>query len=375
MYITTITINVVSEAPGNMWLRAPFIGMNAHYPFHTGTNQIYISPKLIQNSNATIENKTIHLLSDIDIVVNVITAGSSYHAEEGFLALPRLESATQFIVATGIPYDSNRPSEILIASYENTTTVSLTYPQGLTFDTVSVNLSEYKTYMFRSMYDLSGTYIQSSRPISVIAGNTYTMPIGAYVSYTIEQVPPTDFLGNEYLVPPLRSHSIYKLKILSPNYNAVLTLQNSTGTFRFMLYSDLPLAVFNKNEPAFISSSKPIMVVQFGLGFMTTVPSISNYLRRYDFLVPTITASVVNYVCIISTTTDDIVLDSVKPTGKNISFMNTTKGNFTVMTTSVAIGRHSITSMSGTLYFGAILYGYTTYTGYAFPLGLRATSG
>ena len=362
-----------------MWLRAPYIGMNRHYLLHSGTKEISISTNIIQNSNLTVENKTIHLTSDTDISVNVITAGNYYIDVEGFMVLPRRESAKQFIIATGVPFSSSYPSEILIASYENTTSVSITFPRDLTGIsipnyTISVNLAAYKTYMLKSMYDLSGTYINSSHPISVIAGVRYSSTIYGYQSYLLEQVPPTNVLGTEYLVPPLQNHTTYILRTLSPSNHVLLKFYNSTGVYSFMVYRDLPLIMVNKNEPVFISSSQPIMVVQFGRAFMMTVPGISNYLRNYDFLVPTVKVPIVNYVCLISTN-GNVLLDSKQPSGQSISFMNTTHGNFTIITTNITVGRHSITSTSGTTYFGAMLYGQYGGYGYGFPLGMGTTSG
>ena len=328
-------------------------------------------------TNNTIENKTIHLVSDTDLSVNVITNGGNYHAVEGFLVLPRRESGKQFIIATDKPYI--HPSEILIASYENATKVSIILPQDLTGKTVSnstitTTLAAYRTYMLKSIYDLSGTFIQSSRPISVTSGNAYAKPDGKYESYLVEQIPSIDVLGKDYLVPPLQGHRTYKLKLLSPTNHVLLKFYNSTGMFQFMLHRYLPLEMWNRNEPVFISSSQPVMVVQYGTGIMMIVPSISNYLQKYDFLVPTITASLNNYVSLISTS-GDILLDSKKISAKNISLINTTKGNFTIITTIVTVGRHSITSASGSTYFGAMLYGHSTTTGYGFPLGIGTNNG
>lgn len=388
-YISKVTLNIASQYPGMVWVRAPSVGINHQYLIHAGTREIVIPYGIIQTTNHTIENKTIHLVSDTDISVHVLYHGSYYYCQEGFLVLPIRESSKRFVIATARPYRTSNPAEVSIAAHKNSTTVVITFPQDLTgmfvADTkLTLTLNEYQTYQFKSKYDLSGALIQSSHPISVTAGNSYTtiQSTDGYPSVLIEQMPSIDFLDKYFLIPPLHGRSKYMFKLTAPENHISLTVLNSTGSYNFMIYRDLPLNLFNDNEPVFISSDRPILITQysldykvdsFGGAFVWIVPSIFNYLDRYDFFIPSDQSSFTNYLCVIATT-ENIVLDSAKIPSTNTSFINTPKGNFTIFTTTVSVGRHSITSTNRSQSYGAFLYGYKTYAGYGFPLGMKTTA-
>ena len=342
------------------------------------------------------ENKSVHIISDTDISVNVLVSGGSYtYSYGGFLAFPLLETSkpVDFVVASFLEYSTSHPSEILLTASSNATKLSIELPDDLTGtfvqnNTLQLTLDEYQTYQLQSKYDLSGTYIQSSAPLSVITG-TMLAVVGNYIpGYIIDQMPPTVFLGTRFIVPPLETRIGYFVKIIAPENKIFVKLENSTGTFSFVVYKGLVQNILViKSEPVFISSQRPVMVAQYGLDYnvdnkggkmMMIVPSISNYMDKYTFLISANQSPFSNFLCVISPTNNvsDIHVDSqpLSTAAVNASYISTILDNFTISVVRPSPGRHTVASRSGTTTFGALLYGFYDYGGYGFPLGMRKSA-
>ena len=360
---------------------------------NSGTKEIFLS-QVIQTANTTVENKTVYIISDTDISVNVLVSGGYRYG--GFLVFPLQQTLrnVSFLVASFPVYTSKYPSEIQLIASRNSTRISIEFPDDLTGTYIQNNamhltLDERQTYQLQSVYDLSGTRIQSSAPISVISG-TMLAQIGSrprYSGYIIDQMPPVVFLGTRFIVPTLETRTGYYIKIIAPENHISVKLHKSTGTYSFMLYRGIVQNILmNNSEPVFILSNRPVMVSQYGLDYnvdrkggemMMVVPSISNYMNRYNFLIPSIQSPFANFLSVISLTTNvsDIIVDSqpLSSSASTTSYIKTVAGNFTISVVKLLPGRHSVASKSGTTTFGALLYGFYSSFGYGFPLGMRAT--
>lgn len=220
-------------------------------------------------------------------------------------------------------------------------------------------------------------------PISVVAGTLYVeTPTSANTgSVVMEQIPPEEYFGEHFIVPPLFGRSAYMIKILAVDGHILATLHNKSGSYQFMINRGLPVTLYNENDAVFISSRDPILVVQnalsyevdnIGSDFTMIIPSISNFMRRYDFLVPNLFAAS-NFICVILPTTrsSDVLLDSSPFSAVTTSHITTTDGNFTVLTTNVSPERHSITSYGNMAKMGALFYGNSSNDGFGFPLGIK----
>ena len=381
----TITISIVSETPGNLWVRAPAVGIDSHYRAQAGTREITIPTQIMQTTNDSIENKAIHIVSDTNIAVNVIMSASLWH--EGFLALPIHETAKEFVVATTIaPGTKLQPAEFLIASTKNGTQIAITFPKN---NTITLTLNMHQTYQFQAMYDLSGTYIRSSAPISVTAGNAYSWfsPHAVYGSFFAEQMPSTDFSGSHFIIPSLIGRAKFFVKIVTSKDHSLITLRNSTNTYNLVVTRGHPLRLENTNGVIYITSDQPCLVAVFswdhaievsggGGEFMWVVPSISNYMMSYDFVIPTSQTAFSSHLFIISPTSNvsDIYLDSAPLAPSSRSTIQTNEGGFTTMSQKISTGKHTVTSRSGSTSFGALLFGENGGRGYGFPLGMKGAS-
>ena len=290
-----ISVNIASETPGRIYVSAPAVGINRHYLINSGSKEIFLTSQIIQTANTTVENKTVHIISDTDISVYVLVRG--YFSYDGFLVFPLPDSlrTTSFVIASYGIYIVSIPSEILLIASRNSTKISVEFPDDLTGtfirnNSMNITLDERQTYQLQSVYDLSGTRIESSAPISVIAGTMLArINSGFGAGYIIDQMPPLVFLGTQFIVPPLESRTGYLIKIIAPANHISVKLQNSTGTYSFMVYKGLVQSIsMNNSEPVFISSMRPVIVAQYGFGhyadnqggeMMMVVPSISNYMK------------------------------------------------------------------------------------------------
>ena len=393
---SSVTINIASETSGKVYINAPAVGLNRHYLINAGTKEIVLPLKIIQTSNTTVENKSVHIISDTDIYVNVLVSGDVY-SSGGFLAFPLQEPSkpVDFVVASFLGYSTSYPSEILLTASSNATKLSVELPDDLTGtfvqnNTLQLTLDEYQTYQLQSKYDLSGTYIHSSAPISVTTG-TKLAGIGNSIygtGYIIDQMPPTAFLGTRFIAPPLHTRSGYLIKIIAPENHIDVNLTNSTGTYSITVYRGLVQNILVNNiEPVYISSIRPVMVAQYGLDYgvdskggeiMMIVPSISNYMDKYTFLISAKQSLFSNFLCVISPTkkVSDIHVDSqpLSTAAVSASYISTILGNFTISVVRLSPGRHTVASQSRTTTFGALLYGFYSYSGYGFPLGMRKSA-
>ena len=391
-----VTVSILSATSGNVWIRAPAIGLNTNYSLINGSMKLSVSHNIIQTSNNTVENNAVHIVSDTDISVRVITSG--LYNEEGFLCLPITRFSIKYVVSSATPAEDPNyewPSEFLIAAKTNSTTISITLPKrfdGLVADTtMNISLSRYQTFQYQHKEDLSGTVIESSEPISVVAGTKVARMPETYAktsihgSFVLEQLPSANYFGRYYIVPTLHGRTSYIVKVFTTETRASIDMKNSTGTFTYTVTVGKPLQIYNDNEPLFLSSDTPVYVVQYSLvyevdnaggDFMMNIPSVSNFMTRYDFSIPSVQSKFNNYLSIVSKSEDlsDILLDSTPLSPLTPTSISTPVGNFTISTTSVSIGNHTITSKTGKA-CGALQYGYVSYFGYGFPLGMKSSTG
>ena len=391
----SVIINIASSTTGRIYVNASAVGINKHYLINSGALEIALTPKIIQTSNTTVENKAVHIVSDIDISVNVLITSTVTNFYGGFLAFPLHQLLDlSFVVASFPGSGSYAPTEILMVASQDSTKISVGFPNNFTGtfvqnNSMHVTLDMHQTYQLQSGYDLSGTRIKSSAPVSIIAGSLSAL-IGSkiYPAYIIDQMPPVAFLGTRFIVPSLETRTGYFIKILASENQITVKLQNSTGTYQFMVYNGyVQNILMNSGEPVFISSSRPVMVAQYSLsyatdrkggGLMMIVPSILNYMDRYDFLISSNQSVFTNFLCVISLTTDvsDISVDSqpLSSSASNTSYIGTEVGNFTISVVKLLPGRYYVASKTRSTTFGAVLYGFYSAAGYGFPLGMRTTS-
>lgn len=233
------------------------------------------------------------------IVVTVLQIGSC----SAYLPLPIAALGTEYQIITW-----NTSSWFYLTS-EQQAIVRITFPQGscrirsgnLTFfcgDDFALDLSPGSTVIFTSTSDLSGAYIRSDSPVSVLAGNTNTTTIGTgnIADSAATTLFPVYAWGLNFAVAPVPNNDGfgYSLKIGSGRGSATVTIYtDSTRTYSLSSGGIITVNVAS-NQPAYVTSNVPIQVVQFvnsanagggasGAPASLSIPSRERYTKSYVF--------------------------------------------------------------------------------------------
>lgn len=116
------------------------------------------------------------------------------------------------------------------------------------------------------MTDLSGTFIESSVPIAAFSGNDCNKlnNIGA-CDHLIEQLPPTDSIDKQYIVPPNSNDRDTLIRITAIENANISFMIGGVFQTRSLNKFDFFDTVISDSQTCFIESDTPILVTAFGL--------------------------------------------------------------------------------------------------------------
>lgn len=230
-------------------------------------------------------------------------------------------------------------------------------------------------------YDLTGSEIRASARVGVIAGhNCAFVPFDKWACDHLEEhLFPEEAWGVEAIVSvtqPLRGEPNV-IRILSGRDGNSITFDPASVHAPVTLNRGQILE-FEAREHFRIQATEAIQVAQFVVGqdygglstsgtggqgdpAMTLAIPSEQYRTSYSFLAPSTYTS--NYVNVTAPTGASITLDGVAVTG----FTPIGSTGFGVARVMVSGGAHQI---AGDAAFGIVVYGYASYTSYAYPGGL-----
>ena len=182
-----------------------------------------------------------------------------------FLALPCEHIAVENYEYYGVTYSdgSARPSHVLIVGCEDNTVFQI--------GSDVIHLSRMETYLWQGANDITGTKIISNRPIAVFQTSMYYCSIWCSCLWPSYRASTTNcIMGKFFLSASLSGRSsgdIYRM-IASENSTNVVV---NCSTFSQLQTHHLALAgswrKFYLMEFCSISSDKPLLLMQFSLGF------------------------------------------------------------------------------------------------------------
>ncbi|MFK7936439.1 MAG: hypothetical protein AB8G22_23190 [Saprospiraceae bacterium] len=152
--------------------------------------------------NQTTLNKGILITGDNDISVYVVN--EKQFTTEGFLSYPVTGLGTEYYVITYNGINATFASQASIVASKDNTNITVTRPNG-TMHTATLNEGQVYVVMDPSTGDLTGTKVDSDRPVAVFgSANCANVPtaIGT-CDYIVEQMLPVFDWSDEYVVPPL----------------------------------------------------------------------------------------------------------------------------------------------------------------------------
>ena len=346
--------------------------------------------------------KGVYLKTSSDKVM-VIGQSSGDHTTDTFLAVPTKNlchnryvyypvSVSTFVRADG---------SVAIVGTEDNTVVNITISRASSLSRINVNSTSgwrpvfsgrrysYVIHRLQTMYiasyirDLTGTKIESDKPLSVFSGHECAfVPFSTRsCDHLVEQVLPTALWGTVYYVAPLASRQSYSIKMIAASRHTNVQIYCS-GT-----HSNLTLRAgqfvtrsYRNQEYCAIVSNKKISVMQLSHGWsddqhgdpmMTLIPAITDYSRR-------ITSSTIhdpihpNYTDFINVV---VLADYFQPTlmylsvgGKNqsmerynwtpITVDNSTKAYAALVPLNVVEGMFEIVHTNMSALMSAVVYGF-----------------
>jgi outer membrane autotransporter protein len=279
-------------------------------------------------------------------------------------------------------YQNIRPDQVSAQATEDNTTVTFTRPGGAQ-ETVVLNAGQ--TFMIQASSQLTGTRVQSDKPIAVFSGNNCTnVPTGVTAcDHIVEQMPPVDALSTRYLLA-----QTVRTGLLGNVVRVVATADGTEVRANGNLVATLDTGQFWEGRVAGgleLTATGKVLVGQYLIGqsqagdntdpAMTIVPGQDQWLSSYVFSPPLGTASFASdFIQIIIGTSDiaTLLLDGVGVDSGLFRPLASTAFSFGNIDVSDKNGRFAISAASP---FQILLMGfqsfdsYFTYGGAAFAPG------
>ena len=210
-----ILITTSSRKPVNVTLSIPGVGFKIYKTItkDNSTWDIDLSP-----TNGTLrgigrQNTTVIVRSSD--TVNVHAISHDIGGGDGFVVIPTNQLGTTHYVASYQPSDSNNPAFVCITALHVNTFIYIQTNRKHIRET----LQQYESYRFDGdeYEDLTGTLVQSDKPIAVISG------VRASVSSVrkdglLVQIPPTNMWGEKFSIVPFQRLNfgyVYRVQTLN----------------------------------------------------------------------------------------------------------------------------------------------------------------
>jgi CUB/sushi domain-containing protein len=319
-------------------------------------------------------------------------------SNDAFLAIPCDVIGTEYFITAFLP--SFFKSEILIVGISNATLLGIklskTLDSTVTFQGgnfsknqwINLSINAYDTLQLQSTGDITGTYIASNKPVSVFSGNVLTAIGNGTADHLAEQHISIDRWGKTYATVPIPGRIVGDyFRFLASEHDTqvhIHGLDNSTIYAEIFVLSEPGEWVqrhFSSSVYAFITSDKPIYVVQYSLSQMNRnmadpsmiiIPPMELYAANYVFTTPkSATGSYVSYFMFVVKKVD---FDGLRVNGLPL---NTTEihdfpgGKYVGGYVALSEGIYDIRHISPICVFGGVLYGKGWFETYGFPTGMR----
>ncbi|XP_013407303.1 IgGFc-binding protein [Lingula anatina] len=310
---------------------------------------------------------------------------------DAFLALPVESLGQEYITGSYKACLSFHPAFVGLIGIQNSTHVEITPPPDKSIIVMGVTVSSkthivldrLETIQIQSSSDITGTRINSTKPLSVMSGNMCSnIPCGVRAcDHLVEQMYPVDRWGYTYIVVP----SAYRqsgdiVRIVGSTDD---TLVRITGISRLMLNrSEFFEFMVLKNAPVFLNASKPIMVLQFTQShgtdnldsdpYMMVVPAIEQFTSSYTIATANLPDKVYkNFVNVVikNSSKEGLRVDGAALNG--VTWLAIPGTDFIAAQLSVTAGTHRIEHISPIQTFSVFSYGFAESVSYGYPGGMR----
>ena len=364
--------------------------------------------------NTTDRSKGIIIKAENDKKVFVYGAQDIRSTTDSFLALPPhdLGAVSYTYIAAmihtldTIQYGVDAHSLVGIVSVENDTMLTITPTHNVTIGTetveagnsIDVTLARAETLLIAFIGDLTGTKVESNRPISFFSGDQCTfVPSGVRACDQIaEQLPPVEAWGRQFATAPLktRSFDVFRIVASADSTTVIVRCTHRSGSqgygYAFALneggYTDVQVS---STDFCWMEADKRILLLQFSVGatadsmagdpFMALVPAVSHYTNT--FTLPIVNSSLndfTHYLNILIPAEhyqpDQIFLDGQSLQSLALEFVGIVhNGETMAYATQVTVSATTHTLMHGnsTGVIGVVSYGFADSASYGHVGGMQ----
>ena len=413
----TVLLKIFSNEASNVQVIIPTLEINRTYllpPSAIETISIYISGMEIYDIG--IDNKGIQIVSTVDVAIYTIEIPTSrffFHGHYVKQLMPVINSSKLFVLQSyETEPNTSRKSRFIIIATEDLTDIKIKLktasPASVTYnniafidgDIINITLNRLQTfYAYLSGNDLSGSLIESNKPIAVFSGaSCVKIPNFVGICNDIEsQIIPVSHWGYKYIVPPIypgqchvRVFAFHNASHISVNarFDSGRNITLNQGEFwETQLYG-------SQAQPLLISSDTVVSVVLYGASinstdehkcnpFMLVVPDI----RQYSTSAKTFSTSTyeslnfkrrrypyINYAAIVVL---EASFNQLRYNGISPGILQTygVLKNYTVVIIPLKnVTTHTISSASSTIPMSVFVYGFARYESYGFVAGFNSNN-
>ncbi len=256
-----------------------------------------VPPNVESDESEKITERLVEIKSDVPVTVYAFS--SQPRTSDSYSAIPIANWGREYYVMS-FPNDqysldkppahkqdsirllTPRTSEFMVISAYDGTKVEIT-PKALTQGamqvdtTYEITLNKGECYMVQSYPlpahrgDLSGTKIESSKPIGVISGHQRaSVPIGLNPQFDtkdhlVEMITPAESWGKSYISVPFNIAPDGDLfRVMGKEQGTIISRQTSAGEIQYNLNDERFMYEFRGiDEPALWNANKPVQIAQF----------------------------------------------------------------------------------------------------------------
>ena len=252
-------------------------------------------------------------------------------------------------------------------------------PAGVPY---TIEMNPFDAYQLQSAGDLTGTLIESTRPIAVFGSNKCANVPNAntvFCDHLVEQMPPVSTWGREALTVPLATRvGGDTFRIMADQDGTGVELEGAAPESFMLGAGEFTERILDGSYR--ISSDAPILVAQYSNGgsfdnvtsdpFMMLIPSSQQFLDSYTFATPGSGFST-NFANIVALSSDamagNVLLDGVAVPAEDFTVLIDTA--FSVAQATITVGKHTLSAPNPV---GLYVYGFATDDSYGYPGGFSA---
>ena len=250
-------------------------------------------PTSAELSNNTVENLGFKISSSTNISGYYLSR-QDFTTDMSYL-IDGDKLGTKYVVST---YAGSFDEQISVQATQDNTKVTFSLKTG---ETVVQTLNAGQTYMIARSQELTGSMVESDKPVAVLSGNACTnVPAGVPAcDHIVEQMPSVASLSKEYYVAPTprtgANGDVVRI-VASENGTAVTVNGVPQGTLNAGEFKEIRITTGSD-----VVADKPVLVAQYLVGqneagtntdpAMTIVPGKDQWLKNYVFATPSGTAA------------------------------------------------------------------------------------